>query len=160
MESDIYDWVSKLSEPRSEFNDLPACPYAKKALMENKVKIIQVDGKQGVASALENITIDWPLNIEVVVIGCKPENISADELTEITEVANKTFLAERGYLALEDHPDVTEEVAGYIVNCGGWALILLQAKEKIITARSFLERRGYYKNWDKSYYEEVVLNRS
>ncbi len=160
MESDIYDWVIRLSEPRSEFNNLPACPYAKKAMMENKVRVIEVKSGSDFTPTLQSVTSDWPENIEVVVIGCDPSQVSPDYLTEITETANSTFLAERGYLALEDHPEVKEEVAGYVVNCGGWALLLLQASEKILTARAFLERRGYYKNWDENYYKDVVLDRS
>jgi len=38
--------------------------------------------------------------------------------------------------------------------------VLLQSKEKIVSARKILERRGYYKNWDQEYYKEVVLDRS
>ena len=42
------------------------------------------------------------------------ENISSEELSEVTKKCNESFLAERGYLALEDHPSNIEMVDNYI----------------------------------------------
>lgn len=168
MESDIHDWIiNKLSVELDEFNGLPACPFAKQALLENKIKVVHLKNifshivmPDYFTAELENFTYQWPKNTDVVVLGCDPEHISATALSELVETANSTFLAKRGYIALEDHPAVEESVAGYTLNQGTWALILLQSKKKIVGAREILAKRGYYKNWDPEYYKEVVLDRS
>lgn len=158
MESDIQKWIlERLSVDLPEFNNMPACPFAKQALIDKKIKIVKC--KDFTESMLYE-TDPWPENIEVIVFGIDPASISPTELTEVTEVANSTFLGERGLIGLEDHPDSLENVAGYNVNEGNWALILVQSLTKVKNARKILEKRGYYKNWDTEYYKEVVLDRS
>ena len=161
MESDISSWIiDRLSVSLPTFNNMPACPFAKQALLRNRVKIIQLDNKHDFEAQLDKLTTMWPEDIEVVVLGTAPNNISSEELTELTETANSTFLKQRGYLALEDHPQELEYVEDFCVNEGNWALILLQASSKIAEARAMLSNRGYYKHWDQNYYNEVVLERS
>jgi len=161
MESDIQNWIiERLSVSLDTFNNMPACPFAKQALLDNKVKIIEINNKEDFANTMKNYVENWPTNIEVLVLGCKPEIITASELTEITETANNSFLNDYNYLALEDHPLELEYVEDFCVNEGNWALILLQSKAKINSARKILEKRGYYKHWDKDYFKEVVLDRS
>lgn len=168
MESDVYNWIeTKLSHDLDEFNGMPACPFAKQAMLDDKIKCVHLKNVFGnivmpdyFLAELENFTYHWPKNKEVIVLGCDPNNISAQSLSEVAEHANSTFLAKRGYIVLEDHPADTETVAGYTVNQGDWALLLLQSRKKIVGAREILKKRGYYKNWDENYYKEVVLDRS
>jgi hypothetical protein len=65
------------------------------------------------------------------------------------------MLDNRGYIALEDHPLDPEEVQGIKLNHGTYGLVLIQEKEKLDTARKWLEKKGYYKNWSKEYKQEV-----
>lgn len=161
MESNIRDWiVERLSVSLPNFNNMPACPFAKQALIDQKIKIVSVLDKQEFVNIMEQHATAWPANIEVLVIGCDPTLITSDELSDVVETSNATFLKDHGLLALEDHPDEPEYAAGYHVNEGNWALVLLQSKEKIVSARKILDRRGYYKNWDQEYYKEVVLDRA
>lgn len=161
MESDIQRWiVEKLSVSLPIFNNMPACPFAKQALLDNKIKIIEIFTKEDFISVMQHHVKNWPENLEVLVLGCNPELITAEELTNITETSNDSFLNDYNYLALEDHPTELEYVKDFCVNEGNWALILLQSKDKINYARKILEKRGYYKNWDDSYFREVVLNRA
>jgi spore coat polysaccharide biosynthesis protein SpsF (cytidylyltransferase family) len=161
MESDIHKWIiEKLSVSLDTFNNMPACPFAKQALIDNKIKVIEISNKEDFTSKMKYYVENWPANIEVLVLGCNPKIITASELTEITEIANNSFLNNYNYLALEDHPAELEYVEEFCVNEGNWALILLQSKDKINSARKILKKRGYYKNWDKDYFKEVVLDRS
>lgn len=168
MESDIHEWIiNKLSTEDEAFNGLPACPFAKKALLDGKVKCVELRNifshvvmPDYFLAELENFTYHWPKGIDVLVIGCDPTLISAEKLTEITELANSTTIGKRGYLVLEDHPDHVESVNGFVVNEGNWALLLVQSRKKVVAAREILEKRGYYKNWDPEYYKEVVLDRT
>lgn len=161
MESDINDWIlNRLSTPLDNFNNLPACPFAKKALIDNKIKMLEIHHKDDFLKLMNEFTIQWPNNIDVLILGCDPSIVPAIELSTIVEDANNGFLKERNYIALEDHPADPEYAAGYYVNEGNWALILLQLKDKINFSRKILEKQGYYKNWSDTYYKEVVLDRS
>lgn len=163
FKDDIVEWIiTSLSVPSSTFNNFPACPYAKKAYTDNKIIYHEmhlyehISIKDNIKSELENYTYHWPKNIEVVVIGTDPQAISSDELSEVVTLANHTFLKDRGYIALEDHPDEIEQVDGINLNQGKYALVLLQEESKLHEARKFLQEKNYYKNWDPQYLEEVI----
>jgi len=164
MESDISEWIiNRLSTNLQEFNNLHACPFAKQAWLEGKVLTQHLQAgtfniamKDYFRAELEYYAYNWPKKKEVVILGTEPINISSEELSNITKKCNESFLFERNFLALEDHPLEIEMVDNYILNQGKWALILLQPLEKIKKARQILKKRGYYKNWDLSYYNDVI----
>jgi hypothetical protein len=165
FEYEIKNWIiDRLSVNLIQFNDLPACPFAKEALTQNKVIINELTNqfssrlsmKEYFIAELENFSYHWPKGKEVIVLGCLPEYISSNELSEAVEESAERFLKDRGYIALEDHPADFEEVDGYNLNQGTYALILLQEAEKLNKARTILEKKDYYKNWEPKYKQEVL----
>lgn len=157
MESDIHTWIlERLSENHRSFNDLPACPFAKEALLNNRVLIHNLDQYETFYSLLDQYSQSWPEGKEVVVLGCMPNRVDSTTLTQIVDDATEDFLSSRGFIALEDHPDEIESVAGYVVNQGTYALVLLQSAQKLNKARLILDKKGYYKHWDSEYKQEVL----
>ena len=156
MESNIEDWIiNVLSVGRKEFNNLPACPFAKEAWIKKKVVVSEIETNT-FKDEIEKFSNEWPSDIEVVVIGCNPKLISSDELSNIVDTAN-AIISKKGFVALEDHPDNVEQVSGLSLNQGKYALVFLQPKDKLDHARKILQSKGYYKNWDPKYYSEVVF---
>jgi hypothetical protein len=161
MESDIKEWVDTfLSKPNQVFNGLPPCPYAKQAILDDKVYVLELKSshlsiKEIFMAELENLSYQWPSNKDVVVIGCKADLITATELSNVVE-ESFNILKQRGYVALEDHPDEIEQVDDVILNQGSWAIIFLQPVNKLNYARSVLQKKGYYENWSNDYYTDVV----
>lgn len=157
MESDINHWiVERLSVNLEQFNNLPACPFAKEAMLNNRIVVHEVQQVDMLTQLLDEYTQSWPEGKEVVVLGCTPDIVSSEQLVQIVDTASKDFLSDRGYIALEDHPDEVEQIGGYVVNQGSYALILLQAADKLNKARLILERKGYYVNWDDDYKADVL----
>ena len=155
FESSINDWITNfLSKPSEAFNNLPACPYAKKAWLDNAVLTHWLDDVSYIDTEIKNYTLQWPQDKEVVVLGFNYNNITPEELSKIID-DNKQLLDDRGYIALEDHPLEVEQVQGVILNHGKYALVLLQEADKLDTARTWLEKKGYYKNWPAEYKQEV-----
>jgi len=153
-------WITEfLSTPSLTFNKLPPCPYAKKAWLDGAVHTHYLNEtfeiKMWIAAELENYTYHWPKGKEVVVLCFNPNRITPTELSQIVE-KTKPLLDSRGYIALEDHPEEIEQVDGKILNQGTYGLVLIQEKSKLNTARKWLKNKGYYKNWDKEYYNDVV----
>lgn len=163
MVSNFEDWILNfLSQPNSVFNDLPPCPFAKEAWMQGKVLIQEITKIDTLSitdyflSELEDYSCHWPKDKEVVALVCDPNIISSQQLVDITEIATEKFLSERGFVALEDHPDLLEKVKDVILNNGNYAVIFLQPFDKLNKARKILKKKGYYKNWTTEYYQEVV----
>jgi len=159
----INNWIENfLSINNSAFNNLPPCPFAKQAMIDNKILCREITPEERISvhdyfiAELENYSYHWPKNKEVVVIGCKPDFISSEELSLAVETANHRFLKQRGYIALEDHPDEPEMILDTCVNQGEYALALLQPIDKLQRARKILQKQDYYKYWTEEYYKEVV----
>jgi len=167
MEYDIGQWIiERLSHNLPQFNNLPACPFAKEAWTNNKVQVFELKNnkvnlsmKEYFICELENFSYHWPKDKEVVVLGCLPEYITSEELSSAVDEADLKFLKNRGFIALEDHPLDIESVNGYILNQGTYALILLQSSQKLNNARKILEKKNYYEKWSTEY-KDSVLNRS
>ena len=57
---------------------------------------------------------------------------------------------------LEDHPDAVETLNGVEMNFRKCGLLLVQKLSKLSTASDQLRENGYYDNWPKENYEDVV----
>lgn len=158
LETWIYNWVSVYN---SNLGAVP-CPFAKQAYVDNKIvirELKQIDTltiADYFASELENYTFHWPNDIEVVALGCRPDLIDSADLSKTIKRCNESFLANRGYIALEDHPNDLEIIAGETMNQGKWALVLLQSKDKLNNASKMLDRQGYYNKWTQDNLDDVV----
>jgi len=165
FENSVKDWITNfLSTKNPAFNNLPPCPFAKQALLEDKIvfhylnPIDRLTMSEYISCELENFSYHWPKGKEVVVIGCDPTLITSDELSESVDRSNEKFLDNRGYIALEDHPDEKEKVLDVSLNQGVYVLVLLQEKTKLFKARRILSKQNYYKYWTEEYYSEVITH--
>ncbi len=163
FELSISNWIQTfLSTPSKTLNNLPPCPFAKKALMSNKVIIHQLNLVSNISmkdyfkTEIKNYVYDWPDEKEVIVLGCEPDLISVEDLEACVDETTEDFLEQYGYVALEDHPNKEERVKDLVFNQGEYALILIQESKKLKNARQILDKQNYYINWDKDYYNDVV----
>ena len=163
LEQSVHNWIENfLNIPSPVLNNLPPCPFAKQALLQNKIVVREITPLPNITmqnyfiAEMENYTYHWPKKKEVVVLGCSPTLITADELEEAVVTATDRFLETRGFIALEDHPDHVESVDTLVFNQGDYALVLLQEADKLQKARKILQKQDYYKNWPEEYYKDVV----
>jgi len=151
----ILDWVSV---PNEKLGHVP-CPFARNALLTDKIAWqLCVD-----ANHLHNslyCLMEQGLPKEVVILGCKKENVCVKDLVALTANANQRWLLPSGIIALEDHPDDPEIIAGEVMNQGKWALIVVQETAKLNVASAMLQRQGYYSNWTQEQFDEMVTARS
>lgn len=165
FEDSVKTWIKDfLSINNKAFNNLAPCPFAKQAMLDEKIVYRYIDPierltmSEYISCELENYSYHWPKGKEVVVLGCDKNLISTDDLSDTVEDSMERFLDNRGYIALEDHPDAKEKVLDVCVNQGEYVLVLLQEKQKLQRARNILRKQDYYKYWTEEYYSEVVTN--
>ena len=138
------------------------CPFAKQAYVDGKILVQEITPIGGYSTSeiiyynLDQATQAWPMNKEVIVQGCNPDMITAEELANTVADCNTATLEPRGYIALEDHPASPEIIAGEVMNQGSWALVLLQSKDKLNKASAILDRQGYYSTWSEENLNDVV----
>ena len=145
-------WIlESLSQPHQILNDLPICPFAKNAYLENKVKIIEVtDYVNEITEQLHQ----WDESYEVIVFVCS-RDIPPHDFTEQVELLNNKFVP-LNLALLEDHVDLEEKIDSLVFNNGRYNIILVQRLDKLNQAADKLHKTLYYKNWSKEYYEQVV----
>jgi hypothetical protein len=107
---------------------------------------------------IEFLFSNWNKKYDVAII-IVPSTISAVDLVRSMKNLNKKWV-ELGFCCLEDHIDIHEDFHGLTFNNGKYNIILCQETNKLNEAAAYLKEKGYYKNWTKEMYEDVVLWRS
>ena len=114
----IEKWIlTTLSESNNKFGDLPPCPYAKKAWLDGNVSVKMFDDIQSFAPE------EWDKEVNIYVMN---PWMSAELLSEMALYYNKKY---PDYLFLEEHPDLVEDVGGFVVNEGELILSLIHISE-------------------------------
>ena len=153
----IYDWIDRISVVQK--NGMPICPYAKKALDDNKIKIQWLDEtfsiKRILNAEIENYTYHWPKNTEIVVLVFDANRLNPHEIRKII-LRNKTLLSERDFIALEDHPSDPGYIDNVYTGNGEFGIVLIQKRSDLNKRRLELKKTSYYENWDTSYYNKII----
>lgn len=150
IKKDIELWINDfLSRPNVYFNNLPPCPFAQKALLENKIlwnfnlnpyPEVTKNLINECASKLLTEDKDIALVIHSEYSSWSPENVT--DYVEKWRVENRA----RGLFLLRDHP-LKEEYLGHLkMNQGKYLIFFIQKKDKLIKSRIKLQRNGFYNN--------------
>lgn len=144
MHDDIESWIiDVLSKPEKVFANLPPCPFAKKAWLDNKV-----DVKKFIS--FEQLEKDIKELKEVMIF--RFEDISAKDLEDISKEYNQKYPS---LLFLEEHPDLVECFDGLVINQGS-AMLIVQDRKELEDARKQLQRTGYYDNWSETLKSRIL----
>ena len=141
----IEEWVlNTLSEPHNKFGDLPPCPYAKKAWIEGNVEVKM--WKDFSSFRYEK----WDKEVTIYVMD---PYTSPEFLSQIAKNYNKLY---PDYLFLEEHPDLVEDVGGFVVNQGELILLIVQERKHLEEARDKLQGTTYYEHWTPEMKERII----
>jgi hypothetical protein len=148
----LRSWIEEvLSVPHELMNSLPVCPFAKKAMLENKIEFIRtIDYVTDIKSKLAA----WDDSIHAVVFVCDDECDPVTFAEDVREI-NKECMP-NDFILLEDHVKIPEPFHGISFNNGRYNLIIAQRLQNINEASRYLCREGYYVNWSDELYDDVV----
>ncbi len=151
----IRQWIDDfVTKPNPVFGDLPPCPFARKAIVENKVKFLELDSVADYGTVYQHITEADFDEIDVLVQIARPDHFTLPETKKIAEDLNEYYMS-RDVVVLEDHPEDPEHVGTVKLNNGEYILFLAQRLSKLNKFAKMLETGPYYKNWSKDYLESV-----
>ena len=156
----IQHWISEfVTKPNPVFGDLPPCPFAQKAIVDDKVDFIELDGVAGYATLYGHIfNFDFEQK-DVLVMIAEPDQFTAKETKAMASDLNDYFMG-KDVVILEDHPKINERVGDVKLNNGHYILFLAQSLSKLNRHSRMLENGPYYRKWSKSYLESVKGFRS
>ena len=144
----LKDWIlDYLSKPNPVFNNLPPCPFAKKAWLDGNVEIkkfvnydiLQENIQDIVGSKVKIFYFEYPL---------LPR---AEKLKSIVEWLGKDYPQ---YIFYDEHPDTLEKIGGEVVNSGVIAIIV-QDRKDLLEKRAELHKTGYYDKWTPEMKERI-----
>ena len=144
----LKDWIlDYLSKPNPVFNNLPPCPFAKKAWLDGNVEIkkfvnydiLQENIQDIVGSKVKIFYFEYPL---------LPR---AEKLKSIVSWLGDKYPQ---FIFYDEHPDTVEQVGDEVVNSGVTAIIV-QDRKDLLEKRAELHKTGYYDKWTPEMKERI-----
>lgn len=147
----LESWIKGfLSTPHPLLSNFPPCPYAKKALADNKIKFVT---SENYITIVENAVTAWEEQYDVLLVICG--DVNKDVFVNDVYNLNKKIMP-LGFVALEDHIEIPEVLGELDFRNGMYNIVLVQKTSKINEASLKLKEIGYYKNWPTENLESVV----
>jgi hypothetical protein len=140
------DFVEK---PHPGLGGWPPCPFARQARLSKNIDIRH--GQDVYADCLSLLYFDW--SKEVVIFWY--DDIDAESFIDDVNRANSVLLS-KDIVALEDHPDIEEIIAGVKMNFGLCPIIVLQKNSKLNQSADQLREKNYYHSWSQSDLDKIV----
>ena len=165
IEADLRHWSKTVLEvPNKHLKGLPACPYAKAAWAQNKVKVIEHDDiYAGVLTATDNF---WKHDFELIIVASyriPPFEEFDTWLNGVNDAFTKQDLHLMGF-----HPEYGAEDADLdFLYTHEWeseiedeyCMVFVQSLSQVDDASKVLEKKGYYDVFHQFEYEDLVLKR-
>ncbi len=151
----IKSWIKHfVTKPNAVFGNLPPCPFAQKAIIEDKVAFVEIPRDADWRQVYRHICQYDSTDKDVLCIICEPDTFTAEQTVSMAEWFNEKQMP-RDVVILEDHPKIDERVRHVKLNNGHYTLFLVQSLSKLNKFSKMLESGPYYKNWSTSYLESV-----
>ena len=151
----IKNWIKDfVTKPNPVFGNLPPCPFAQKAIIEDKVAFVEVPRDAEWRQVYRHICQYDSRDKDVLCIICHPDTFTAEQTVSMAEWFNEKQMP-RDVVILEDHPAIDERVRHVKLNNGDYTLFLVQSLTKLNKFSKMLESGPYYRNWSRTYLESV-----
>ena len=153
----ITNWiVERVEKIYPEFGNMPMCPYARRARLSGKVKLLWISSNEDDGNCWTHIINCDFKKTDVLILIADRKRWTCQQLFNIRLEMNRV-LNSKNITVLEDHPDWQETVAGVDVTNGRYALLFAQSRNKLNRFSQLLKNTSdYYKNWSTESYEDVV----
>ena len=153
----IRDWmISFVEKPHPLLGDMPPCPYAQRARLENKVSmrwISQAEPDSNFWTHTENTDFN---KTDVLILITDTDRWTCNEAYAVRCEMNHTFRRD-DIVVLEDHPDYKEMIGSVSMSNGHYCLMFVQKKSKLNRFSNILKQTtDYYKNWTQAELDDVV----
>lgn len=153
----LTEWMKSFVEkPHPYLGDMPPCPYARKARLDNKVKMTWISKQEHDANIYKLIRDESFEKLDVMILIADRRRWTWQGAYELREQLNKEF-AKQDKVVLEDHPDYKEKIGNINMSNGKYCLLFVQKKSKLNKFSKLLSKTtNYYKNWSKKELNDIV----
>ncbi|MCP3704847.1 MAG: hypothetical protein GY954_18190 [Alteromonas sp.] len=164
---EILQWSeTALEKPSPQFNNLPPCPYARKALMDEKVAILfkYDDSYQVLYSCISQFDDNFDLAIIVDVHNDKSAYDFHEYLESLNEAISNGMFIDKDIWVMGFHPDddvseTAQETAIEAITDTEYSMIFVQRLTVLQEAADKLDKKGYYDSYDSECIASDIYNR-
>lgn len=163
IEADLRSWSREVLEtPSPHINNLPPCPYARKAWREDKVLVIESGNFEADANRYCQEFYELGKDLIVVATYDIPD---IDALADLVETLHVRFPRLH---CMQFHPEYGAEDAGLdFLSDNDWesatdheySMLFIQDLSLVVEASDKLEPLGYYEAYPADEYESLVARR-
>ena len=152
-----------LEKPNPYFNNLPSCPYAKKAWLDGKVGVIfKYGGSQSLYNTIVNFNDEFDLIILVDTFYKRDAQTFHEELERLNEAISEGMFNNADMWLMGFHPD---DDSNDLIDEGDfephvntpYAMTFVQRLTKVQEAAYNLKKLGYYDNYSQDYNVEAIF---
>ena len=143
MVDHIKTWINYVATTETS-NGFVICPHATKALKNHRLKILEYD-PAGLDQLVDDFRADpgifkvWIMIAENPEIECQRLNVDYPDIVWLYDIADDTGM-----------------IDGVATGNQKYDIILMQDKAELNKMSDMLNESGYYTNWTKRYYEQIV----
>jgi hypothetical protein len=136
----IVDFIEK---PTKAFNDMPVCPFAKKARNEGRIHIEVMELSQDVLQMCKKFAKDNPLDVLIVMHPTK-DGMTSGQIDELVLWLNQNL---DGWEAFGSHPENTTSINGVYTRRDPYPNIQFNSITELKKWAAKLKKTKYYNNW-------------
>tara|TARA_R110000772_G_scaffold205144_4_gene315400 strand:+ start:5480 stop:5965 length:486 start_codon:yes stop_codon:yes gene_type:complete len=144
LENNVKHYIDHtLNIRKTEFDNLPVCPYAARFRDSIKIKIAKNTPYEVLSWSVRN----WTSMDVCWVLAWSEEDMPNARMAEKTCDGFTPIMDNAGATLLLDHPDLIEPVGGVYTGFGKGMLIIIQNTDILNRMRKQLLKTDYYKHW-------------
>jgi hypothetical protein len=155
----LLQWIFRDVCAPPKGGSIPVCPFAKQAMLSQKVDIEindTADFCEFADNRIETLSLDKEM---LILVEPDIERYTDDWAKEYCNDRNKK-LREMNKIVLKDHPANPGMIDSASTSNGRFLLLFIQHFDKLNEASKALHQTDYYKNWSREFYDELVGSRS
>lgn len=164
---EIMQWSAHvLEKPNAYFNNLPPCPYARAAWLEDKVSILfkHEDSYQVLYSCVSQFDDAFDIVIIVDLSDAKSPDEFHEYFESLNEVISNGMFIDKDIWVMGFHPDdepsdFVKDVSFTPENDTVYSLIFVQRLSTLQQAADKLDKKGYYKSYADEYDAADIFER-
>ena len=161
VKKDIEDWTINFVEASNVFygGKFPVCPYARQARIKGETTYAIYSGggvKKFIEESVQKLLQDKKHKQMLIVLPARTKWYFGQK--KIIHNLNKKIIPQN-YFALDGNAKGTKSNYTGIGNSGEYGMIGVNTLDEVLDAVEYLKKRGYYKDWSKEHYYDIVIRR-
>jgi hypothetical protein len=138
FQSDVEEWIcGYLSEKTPEHNNIPRCPFAKKALLSKQVYFEEAHSEEELFGIVERAVNEWDDDTHQAVIIWLNWDVDDHARISLADVCRTFYGINRDHLFIEERRTLNNTV---------YDMILMHRFSEMQHAKRQLKKKGYYQN--------------